>query len=64
MLTRFVIVSVNGGGYHLWEVTQDELVRFKMVRLGDLRTVLGKKKKKRLTAIANRHTTPQRSHTR
>ena len=46
MLTRFVIVGVNGGGYHLWEVTQDELVRFKMVRLGDLRTVLGKKKEK------------------
>ena len=31
-----LIVSVHGGGYHLWEVTRDELVRFKKVRATNL----------------------------
>jgi hypothetical protein len=31
-----MIVSVHGGGYHLWEVTHDELVRFKKVRATNL----------------------------
>jgi hypothetical protein len=35
-----LIVSVHGGGYHLWEVTHDELVRFKKVRATSLRMLL------------------------
>lgn len=33
---RHVTVSVHGGGYHLWEVTKDELVRYMKVRIQNL----------------------------
>lgn len=33
---RVLIVSVHGGGYHLWEVTQEELVRYMKARISNI----------------------------
>jgi hypothetical protein len=54
-----LIVGVNGGGYHLWEVTQDELERFKIVRATKLQPFLAKT----LTAVATRPSTLGPSYT-